>query len=100
MTRPSPDSVDIEKILDDVYQLGRTDALLDTNDYAELKPNILTLFRTTLQEIVPEKERYKYLPKNLDNGRNQEIIGHRMGWNGAIDTINANIKDILGEDKS
>lgn len=51
--------------------------------------SLLTLFRTTLQEIVPTR-----FPAT------EKQTARVEGWDLAIDTINANIKDILGEDKS
>ena len=84
----------VNKALDFFTEPGQGEKYLK-----DLEDELLTLFRTTLQEIVPENWKL-----SLKSGGGiyepSKTAGHTLeywdGYNAAIDQFNANIKDILG----
>ena len=72
----------VNKALDFFTEPGQGEKYLK-----DLEDELLTLFRTTLQEIVPTR-----FPAT------EKQTARTEAWDLAINTINANIKDILGEE--
>lgn len=84
-------SDEVDKILDDVYSIGRIDATLDANDYKTLKPNI----KKRPQELITKREReaviseLKRTKKLIDGG----IVTPNLYLSDRIDVLQEELND-------
>lgn len=108
MTAPQKNSpTDLDKILDDIYLMGRDDAILGGDDWTNLKPavkkKLMAALLPRIEAVLPEMQPPpKMLKQTIFSEKGDttlitpDVFGHERvsGFNAAIDAVRSELNKL------
>lgn len=86
----------IQKVLDDAYEMGRTDSYLKVNDYSRLKSGMTDKALKAFEDCLPEKidmlDVGELGGEDGSSGFSAVAVSHKNGFNQAIDQLKKNME--------